>query len=296
MWSEINAQRASFGDTNDCQARVNSVPSSGGVTLQPGADINAALASNSVVFLSTGTYPISSRLSVPAGKKLIGAPGQKPVIDAAGMSGAAWAVAVGDNSVIANVELKNQPGIGIVTYNLSSGAYSKGGLIYQVSVHDSGMDGRSMDNGTGVYVTGGATNWCVVSSAAWNTYNSSGGVNAAGGNSDGFSNNFGSSQNSFIDVYSRNTGDDGFDMWQGGQSYWYFSSANYAGIVPGKSGTGNGNGVKVGTGSVAHKFYKTSATNNRACGYVNNGNTYDPILVDSSASGNGSGSYCYFTP
>jgi hypothetical protein len=49
-------------------------------------------------------------------------------------------------------------------------------------------------------------------------------------------------------------------------------------------------------GSVAHKFYKTTARGNKACGYVQNGNTRDPQLVQSSATGNGTGDYCYFTP
>ena len=69
MWAEINAQRSSFGDTNDCQARVNAIPTSGGVTLQPGADINAALKANSLVFLSAGTYKLAGTIRLEAGDR-----------------------------------------------------------------------------------------------------------------------------------------------------------------------------------------------------------------------------------
>src|SRR5262245_59841663 len=36
MWAEINAYRSQFGDTNDCQARVQAIPTSGGITIRPG--------------------------------------------------------------------------------------------------------------------------------------------------------------------------------------------------------------------------------------------------------------------
>src|SRR5258706_12834830 len=74
MWAEINAQRALFGDQNDCQARIASLPTSGGKTIGPGADIAEMLRSNAVVFLTAGVYRLTDgkNLVVPAGKKLIG--------------------------------------------------------------------------------------------------------------------------------------------------------------------------------------------------------------------------------
>ena len=298
MWSEINAQRSAFGDPNDCQSRVAAIPSTGYV-LPAGGDIASALSSNSVVVLQTGTYrPTGSLLAIPTGKKLVAGPGQNPVVDLSALTNFG-AVYVGDNAVVSGIEFKNAQGISIITFDTGRGAYSSGGLLYNLTVHDSGRTG-SMDDGTGVTINGGS-NWCVVSLETYNSWNQAGssGNNANdptrnGGNSDGIQNKYGASQNTFIAINSHNNGDDGMDMWEGGQAYWYFSSSHDNGKVPGVTNGGDGNGVKLGRGDVAHKFYKTTANNNGACGYDLNANLQDPILVQSTASGNPRGDYCYF--
>jgi hypothetical protein len=293
MWAEINAQRSSFGDSNDCQARVNAIPTSGGVTLKPGADINAALASNSVVFLSGGTYKPTTRITVPAGKKLIGVAGQSVTIDASGVDFGAF---VQNNAVLANVIIDSANGDGVNFYYAPTDTGSTGALVYQVSSRRSGFYNANGSGSSGIRVSQNATNNCIVSSESFDTWNVVGAPNDNGGNADGINNSFGAHNNTFIDVHSYRNGDDGFDMWQGGISYWYFSTSHDNGKTTGKSITGNGNGIKVGVGNASHKFYKTNAINNKACGFVQNGNAQDPKLVQSTANGNSNGNYCYFTP
>ena len=209
-------------------------------------------------------------------------------------------VGVGDNATIAGIEIRNSPGWGLVAFNISSGTYANGGLIYQMVVHDNGMDARRADNGTGIVITGGSKNWCVVDSEVYNTFNGPTGPDASvtgnGGNSDGIANNFGSSNNSFIAVRVHHTGDDGIDMWKGGQSFWYFADVHDAGKVP-QPLTGDGNGVKMGSpgDAVSHKFYKSSANNNKKGGWNLNGNSKQPTCFNGkegcAASGNPTGDY-----
>jgi hypothetical protein len=288
MWAEINSQRSSFGDANDCQARVNAIPTSGGVTLSPGADINSALASNSVVFLSAGTYKPSSRITVPAGKKLIGVAGQSVTIDASSVD---FGALVQNNAVLANVIIESSNGDGVNFYYGPTDTGSTGALVYQVSVRHSGYYNASGTGSSGIRVSQNAANNCVVSSEASDTWNVLGAPNDHGGNSDGINNSFGANRNTFIDVHSYRNGDDGIDMWNGGQAYFYFSDAHDNGKTTGKSVTGDGNGIKLGIGSVAHKFYKTTATSNKSHGFNLNGNTMQPVLVLSSASGNSDTDY-----
>lgn len=288
MWSEINSQRAAFGDTNDCQARVNAIPVSGGVTLKPGADINAALANNNVVFLSGGTYTPTYRITVPAGKKLIGVAGQVVTINAANVG---YGAIVQNNAVLANLIIDSAQGDGVTLYHGPTDTGSTGALVYQVSSRRSGYYNANGDGSSGIRLTQNAANNCVVSSEAFDTWNVLGAPNDHGGNSDGINNSYGANNNSFIDVHSYRNGDDGIDMWEGGQAYFYFSSAHDNGKTTGKSLTGDGNGIKLGTGSVAHKFYKTTATNNKSQGFDLNGNTVQPVLVQSTASGNPGGDY-----
>lgn len=303
QWTEIATQRSAFGDPNDCKARVDAVPTTGAV-LAPGGNLAASIAANQTTVLQTGTYkPTGSLLSIPSGKKLVAGPGQKPVIDISGLTNFA-AIYVGNASVLAGVTVKNGPGMGVITYDTAAGKYSNGGLIYDVTVQDSGRT-RLMDNGTGVAISAGSNagqgmNWCVVavkSSGAWNylprTSSGGPGQNADGGNSDGLTNNFGASMNTFIGVESFANADDGFDLWHAGPTFWYFSSSHDNGKVAGVTNGGDGNGIKLGGpgDSAVHKFYKTTAANNRTGGWNLNGNAKQPVLVQSSGSGNGTGDY-----
>ncbi len=288
MWSEINTQRAAFGDTNDCQARVNALPTSGGVTLKPGDDINAALASNSVVFLSGGTYKPSRRVTVLEGHKLIGVAGQTVTIDA---SNDTYGVLVQSNAVLANVIVDGSLGDGVTLYNAPTDTGAAGALVYRVSSRRSGYSNPTSDGSSGIRLTQSASYNCIVSAEAFDTWNELGAPNDHGGNSDGVDNSFGAHHNTFIDVHAYRNGDDGFDMWAGGVTFWYFSVAHDNGKTTGKTLTGDGNGVKLGIGSVSHQLYKVSALNNKSHGFNLNGNTLQPKLVQCDASGNGEADY-----
>ena len=291
MWAEVDSQRAAFGDLNDCKARVDAVPTTG-TTINPGADINAALASSNVVILAGGTYNLSSPVNVPAGKKLVGAPGQTVTLNAVG---ADRGVQLGNGATLANVIVDGAATFGVLPF--SSAGYSNNTLIYQVSVRKTGFYSSTSDGSIGIFISGGAANNCVVSSEAldsWNVIGSDGSttsVTAHGGNSDGIDLSNGAHDNTLIDFHSLRNGDDCIDMWNGGVAFMYFSTANDNGKTTGKALTGDGNGIKLGIGSVAHKLYKTTASNNKSHGFNLNANTMQPVLVLSTASANGDTDY-----
>ena len=288
MWAEINAQRAAFGDTNDCQARVAAIPVTPDVTLSPGDDIAAALAQHSVVYLSGGTYVLPRRLVVPVGKSLIGAPGQTVTLDA---RAADYGVILQGHATIANFVIDGTAGDGVNFYDDTTGEGSQSALVYKIASRHSGYYDPTVDNAAGVRVTQNAAYNCIVSTEASDTWNEIGAPNDHGGNADGIDNSFGAHHNSFIDVSSYRNGDDGIDMWEGGVAFVYFSVAHDNGKPLGKAGAGDGNGVKLGIGSVAHKLYKVSALDNLAGGFNLNGNTVQPVLIQTTAGGNGSGAY-----
>lgn len=292
MWAEINTQRAIFGDSNDCKARVDAVPTTG-TNLAAGGNISAALANSNVVILAGGTYKLSSPLIVQAGKKLVGAAGQAVTIDATGVFAGIY---VQNNAVLANVNLEGAQQQGVVTYHAPTDSGSTGTLIYQVSVRRTGLNYASGTTGSGIFVSQGASGNCIVSTEVFDTFNALGAPNDHGGNADGYNNSYGAHHNSFIDSHSYRNGDDGFDMWEGGVVFMYFNTSRDNGKTTGKGATGDGNGVKLGVGSVAHKLYKVDASNNKANGFDINGNSVQPTLVQSTASGNGGQNYAGVSP
>lgn len=301
MWSEINAQRAIFGDANDCQSRVNAIPTSGGVTLKPGDDIVTALANNSIVLLSGGTYKVTSRIYIPDGRKLIGVAGQTVILDASNVD---YPVLPGNNVVLANVRIQNALGDGILFFNQgASNGSAHDSLVYQVVSDRSGYNNMNGDNSSGLRMVDGAARNCIVSVEVSNTWNEVGGVNYHGGNADGLDSAYGSHDNTFIDVHSHHNGDDGVDMWMGGVSFWYFSASHDNGKVPGKDNQGNGNGAKFGPGpggvcgpGVTHHAYRFSSYNNAQQGFDINGNTKQADLVQYSSTGNGAADWLVWTP
>lgn len=285
MWTEIEAQRPSFGDPNDCHARIVAIPTAGGVTLSPGADINAALKANALVFLSAGTYRLTRPIRLLAGKKLIGVAGQTVTLDA---SAIAEAIYLDDYSVLVNVNVRDAIDIGLHHYNASRDTGSSNTLVYRVSVGRTGLSPAPNGNGVGFLLTQGASNNCIVSTEAFDTWNEEGSASTAnGGNADGYRNSYGAHHNTFIDSHSYRNGDDGFDFWEGGVAFVYFSTSNESGKTIGKSVTGDGNGFKLGRGSVRHYLYRATASNNKANGFDLNGNSVAPVLIKSEAIGNG---------
>jgi hypothetical protein len=85
-------------------------------------------------------------------------------------------------------------------------------------------------------------------------------------------------------------------MWEGGQTFIYFSRAFDNGKTTGKTVTGDGGGFKLGRGAVAHKLYRSQALNNKSVGVNLNGNTEQPVLVQVTSSGNGKVDYQGITP
>lgn len=285
MWAEIDAQRASFGDPNDCHARVDAIPTSGGITLKAGADINAALKAHALVFLAGGTYKLTSPISLDAGKKLIGLPGQNVTIDASAVQEAIY---LRDNTVLANVSIRDAIDVGVNFYNASSDAGSSNSLVYRVSVGRVGLSSVPNANGVGFGVWYGASNNCVVSTEAFDTWNEEGSeVTANGGNADGYRNSYRAHHNTFIDSHSYRNGDDGFDFWEGGVAFVYFCSAFENGKTTGKAINGDGDGFKLGRGKVRHYLYKSTAYQNKANGFDVNGNAIQPALVKADAVANG---------
>jgi hypothetical protein len=301
MWTEINTQRVAFGDTNDCQARVSAIPTSGGITLNPGDNIISALASNNIVFLNGGTYHITSRIYIPDGKKLIGVAGQTVILDGSGID---YPVLPGNNVVLANVRIENAQGDGVLFFNQGAGDGSAhDSLVYQVLSDRSGYDNMNGDNSSGIRLVQNASHNCIVSVEASNTWNEIGGSNYHGGNADGLDSSFGAYDNTFIDVHSHNNGDDGVDMWHGGVAFWYFSVSHDNGKVPGKDNQGNGNGVKLGPSAngvcgagVTHHLYKVSAYNNVTRGIDINGNTNPADLVQVTSTNNGDADWLVWVP
>jgi hypothetical protein len=278
MWAEIDAQRAIFGDTNNCRARVNAIPTTGTtITPSSGNAINNALASSNTVILRGGTYRISSTIKLGS-KKLIGAPGEEVIIDGSSVD---EVVHTGSNGTLANVKIMNAGDVGINFLGHNN-------LIYQVSVGRTGYDSRSNTGGAAVAVWYGAANNCLVSVEAFDSYNEAGtgsAVTANGGNADGIRNSWSAYNNTFIDVHAYRNSDDGWDFWEGGTVFGYFSTAFDNGKVAGKV-NGDGNGIKMGRGSARHCFYKSKAYNNKADGFDLNANTIQPLLVQTSAYGN----------
>lgn len=288
-WAEIDAQRSDFGDPNDCRARVGSIANQQATVVPSGdsAALRRALASSSkVIRLEGGTYSISSTILLADGRQLIGASGADVTINAAGVRDA---VKLNSGSVLANLAVRNAEDRGIILGNDN--------LVYQVSIGRTGYGATSNSLGTGLsisgQVSGQGSNNCVVSTEAFEGFNEDGagcGSCANGGNADGFGATFGAKFNTFIDAFSYRNSDDGFDFWEGGTSFVYFSSASENGKIPGRQGA-DGNGFKLGQGSSTHYVFESEAINNKRTGFDLNNNSASPVLINTTATSNGTFNY-----
>lgn len=307
QWSEIATQAAAWGDTNNAKARVDALPTTG-TNVSAGANLATAIAgvaNGGSLLLGSGVYtPTGSLLSLPSAKKMVAAPGASPIIDLSQLTNFAC-VYIGNGSVLANIEFRNPKGIAIITFDTVAAVYSNAGttgLIYNCKVHDSGRTGAQTD-GTGISITGGdqldaqgnfirGLNWCVVANEVYNCWNPGGSAPTGnGGNSDGIAYHFDSAFTTSIGNYSHNNGDDGFDMWHGGQVWSYFDTGSHNAQVPGVTNGGDGNGFKLGTGNVAHKFYKPTAQSNSDGGFNLNANLQQPIIIQPTVGGNANGDF-----
>ncbi len=270
MWAEIDARAAGFKDLHNCHARINAIPTTGyTITPSNGDAINQALSQSNTVVLKGGTYRISSTLNL-AGKKLIGAPGEDVTINAIDV---AVAVAMGNDSVLANVKIIDAGNVGI--------QLKSNNVLYRVSVARTGRSSYLTTDGRGIRrVDDNSGNNCLVSTEARDSYNDvdyTGGYSfpstVRGGNGDGYV----ISGSSIIDSYAYNNSDDGFDSWEAQPNYFYFSEAYDGGKsplgFPEGNNNGDGNGFKLGRGNQTMYIYKSKAYNNKESGFDANGNT-----------------------
>jgi hypothetical protein len=301
-WSEVSSQRVTFSDPNNAKPRIDALPASGGVTLSAGssaATINAALAANTIVFLSGGTYILNNYITVPSNKYLLGVAGQTITLDCH-TNTVDRGLALGHNATVANIIVDGPVTFGCLTWTAADG-YTNGSLMYQISVRRTGWYSLTSDGSVGFYLSSGSSNNTLVTCEAFDSWNELGAPNDHGGNSDGIDSSFGAISNTFIDVHSYKNGDDGIDMWggsdgsNGGQVYCYFCAFHDNGKVTGKPVAGDGNGVKLGPSRLVSKFYKTQADNNSSGGWNLNPGTNPsigyPIMVQSYGTGNPDGDY-----
>jgi len=273
-WNKISSAAGRFGDSNNCRARITSIPTSGHtISACSGNCINNALNAHKVVILKSGTYKVNGTINIPHGKTLLGVSGTGVVIDA---SNADIAIRVNSGSNLANLTVVNAQNEGIRMGDNTN--------ITQVSVKNTGRSSVSNSGGSGFFGYNRTGN-CVVSTEALNGYNEDGqgcAVCANGGNADGYKFTFGSGSNTLIDAHASGNSDDGFDFWKStGSNFVYYSSSTRNG-----TNAGDGNGYKLGIGSAKHYLYESEANDNRRNGFDINGNTITPLAVNSTASGN----------
>ncbi len=279
MWNEINQRRSEFGDTNDCQSRVESIPTNG-FELAPcqGNCVNDALANHDVVKLLPGVFTISSPVSI-VDKILIGAHPTNVVIDASQVDTGVWVQEAGKVSNLTIIDARN------TGLKLGDDTTS-----YRISVKRTGYSAHSNDNGAGVHSYNRSGN-CVVSVEVMDGYNEDGkGCSSCynGGNADGFKISFGSGETSLIDCHATRNSDDGYDFWRSdGSNFIYYSTAFNNGEMLDGRVAGDGNGFKLGIGNVKHYLFKSKAFNNPAHGFDVNGNQVTPLAVECESYNNG---------
>lgn len=294
MWAEINAQAALWGDNNNVKARIDALPTTGTV-LSVDQNIAAAFAGGATTVILQGgnwNWSLQGRVYIPRNKFLIGAAGQLVSVNGAGVD---YPIILQDGSTAQNLECNNCNGDAFLYYDQSGDRGPVSAFLFQARGYRPGYNNASGSNSAGIRITQSAQN-CVACTVeglqAWNQLGGTG----PGSNADGLDSTYGALNTTFIDFYGFNNGDDGQDFWEGGQSWNYFGLIHDNGVIPGKVNSGDGNGIKLGTGNVAHKFYKVFSNNNQYGGYNLNGNFQNPVLILSTATGNVIGNYIGFTP
>jgi len=266
-WIEINAQRQLFNDQNQCQAKVELIAESPDVLIDSGDVAGLQQAVNDgiqAIGLRGGTYQINDTIRLRNGQQLLGTNGETVVIDAS-LVDQAFQLYTG--STMANLSIMDARDSAVYLYNDS--------LLYRVSAGRTGYRGYENPNGTSIGVANGGQNNCIVSVDAFEGYNeisydgSSCTSCADGGNADGIGIKFDAVNNTVIDAHAYRNSDDGIDFW--------------------KAGTKTSD-----TLDSTHYIYKTKAFDNNSNGFDRNGNTYEPQLFETEASGNGGSDYAGF--
>lgn len=302
LWTEYQTFRGSFfapsRTKQDAQALVNSIPTSGGTTLTTSAtasDINTALGSNSVVFLPAGTYAMDRMIDIPAGKWLVGVAGGQITLDFStniGTFGAAYGVRLRAGSNLVNVSIVKPAVLGIWFDGNTS-------FCYKVSVQQCGypISGFAGDRNGIAFAGGGSGNCfdvCLVSCEALYSQGSTGSP-TPGSDADGFNcgtNGGGNWQ--MVDCHAYGNCDDGFDSWNATDSNGFFRcSSSINGKNPEAGSQGDGNGWKLGLGSVSHYLWKPSTNDNADWAFNWNGNTGPHYIYQPNCVGDDSGVYAF---
>lgn len=295
QWSEIVSRGGVIGDTlsGGAEAAVNAIPTTGGVTINPGADVRATVAANSRVFLTAGTYTMTAGSWANwRNKEVIGVAGQVVNIDLVNMTGPSveFESIVTNGSKIVNLRFLNAASVCLHDEGNS--------LFYKVLCDKQGHVLGTKAWGHGLMISpGGGTRVIscefrkAFSHAAGSFTTGYFGQSTAGGDGNGLYAN--GAANFYADVHFPDNSDDGIDFWQAtGSQKLYFCSSIRSGICPefpAANQQGDGNGFKLGPGNVVHHLYKCVANNNKLVGFDRNSNTQVPLLEQCSGTGNGGG-------
>jgi hypothetical protein len=299
QWTEILNRAAVIGGSSiatTAQNDVSSIPTSGGVTINPGANVRSTVAANTRVFLTEGTYDITAGGWMDwRNKEIIGVAGAVVVINLAlSFADNRYYTVVTGNTKLINVRFVNAESSTFFDYGNS--------FYFNVLSDKPGYNITRATDGRGITVNGNGSRFVSCefrfgfSHGAGSLFTGTYGGNASGGDADGIACRGGN--NFFADVHALRNSDDGIDLWEAaGSNHFYFSSATYNGFnTDFPSGStwnngqqGDGNGFKWGIGSVEHHAYKCIMANNRQWGNNLNGQTVLPNLNLCSGSGNGRG-------
>ncbi|MDA8139228.1 MAG: right-handed parallel beta-helix repeat-containing protein [Desulfobacteraceae bacterium] len=143
---------------------------------------------------------------------------------------------------------------------------------------------KTYTNGnTGLNLKSGAGNNLITGCKSYDNYDKA----KQGEDADGFGVKAGSaSGNRFVNCESYNNSDDGWDFWD--NQYGVRLEGCYA-HNNGRDVNGDGNGFKLGNDNTSANHYlkDCTATNNRACGFTQNGNKGANTYINCVSSGNG---------
>lgn len=270
-WTEVETECTALGITNGAgwRNRIGNIPTTGGVTLNPGDNIASAVAANTRVFLNPGNYSTSSRIQMTGGKQLI----CKGEVNLNALNIDIAFVVSGTNNIISggvssslNIDAAD---LGIDCFDLGSGCSAN--TFFHISGIAGLNTGLAHPNANALQVYGDSDNNIFVSCEAKWCVNDTSAGRPAGGDSDGIHSTYNTTgSNCFIDCVAFQNSDDGFDVWSSTVAQlFFFCQSTQNGKNPGQA-VGDGNGFKLGTGlssGVVHKLYKCNTTDNFDFGY-----------------------------
>lgn len=163
------------------------------------------------------------------------------------------------------------------------------GLVFQVGGYNYVNNVKTLNNkDSGLQIYNGAHDVSVNNSYSAENYD----VANGGENADGFACKLSAGRNNtFTGCTAEHNSDDGWDLY--GQPYTVVMTSCTA-TNNGYGTNGDGNGFKLGSAgqSVPHSVLSCTSSNNKGCGYDENGNTGHITTTGSGGSGNAKGLWC----